>query len=147
MERCERHGVETRVTCSNCGTPICPRCMIDTAVGIKCPDCAAPPRSVSRALRRSLGRAWAAAVGSGLLTGVVFSFIRFPLFRSFITGLVVSEAVLRAGRRQTGGPFLAAGLVGALVGELTWATMLGFPAAALGIGLLFSLGVAYFRLR
>ena len=38
---CVNHPkVETRLTCSNCGDPICTRCMVTTAVGQKCPNCA-----------------------------------------------------------------------------------------------------------
>ena len=38
---CYRHpGRETAVSCSNCGRPICPDCMVYAAVGIKCPECA-----------------------------------------------------------------------------------------------------------
>lgn len=40
---CYRHpGRETRLSCSNCGKPICVECTIDTPVGQKCPECAAP---------------------------------------------------------------------------------------------------------
>ena len=38
---CVNHPkVETWLTCSSCGDPICPRCMVTTAVGQKCPRCA-----------------------------------------------------------------------------------------------------------
>jgi membrane associated rhomboid family serine protease len=38
---CYRHpDRETGVTCSECGRPICPDCMVFAAVGIKCPECA-----------------------------------------------------------------------------------------------------------
>jgi membrane associated rhomboid family serine protease len=37
---CYRHAnQETAVTCSACGRPICPDCMVFAAVGIKCPEC------------------------------------------------------------------------------------------------------------
>ena len=40
MDVCYRHpGRETRVSCSNCGRPICPECMTPTSVGMRCPDC------------------------------------------------------------------------------------------------------------
>src|ERR687894_1791992 len=42
---CYRHPRrETRVTCATCGRPICTECMRQTAVGIKCPEDARPPR-------------------------------------------------------------------------------------------------------
>jgi membrane associated rhomboid family serine protease len=41
MEVCYRHpGRETRVSCSACGRPICPDCMTQTPVGMRCPECA-----------------------------------------------------------------------------------------------------------
>lgn len=39
---CERHGSETRLTCVECGTPICPECLVRTEVGLRCERCAAP---------------------------------------------------------------------------------------------------------
>jgi membrane associated rhomboid family serine protease len=40
MAVCYRHpNRETRVSCSNCGKPICPDCMTATPVGMRCPDC------------------------------------------------------------------------------------------------------------
>lgn len=38
---CTYHpDVRTRLRCSKCGTPICPRCSVSTPVGFRCPDCA-----------------------------------------------------------------------------------------------------------
>src|SRR3712207_9004198 len=43
--RCYRHpDRETRVSCATCGRPICTECMVQTEVGIKCPDDARLPR-------------------------------------------------------------------------------------------------------
>jgi hypothetical protein len=145
MESCRRHGVETRVSCSNCGEPICPRCMVDTPVGMKCPSCAAPPPGVRRARRRGSIRATAAGAGAGALLGVLFAFLPIPFFRGFLMGLGVAEAVLRAGKRQTGGPFLAAGLVGVVAGQLVWTLLTGRPLFDLGS--LIAGVVVYFRLR
>ncbi|TQF04277.1 rhomboid family intramembrane serine protease [Kitasatospora acidiphila] len=40
LPRCYRHpDQETGVSCSRCGRPICPQCMIDASVGFHCPDC------------------------------------------------------------------------------------------------------------
>ncbi len=42
---CARHPeTETMLRCGRCNTPICPRCMVHGAVGIRCPDCAANPQ-------------------------------------------------------------------------------------------------------
>ena len=34
--KCERHGEATRLTCVECGKPICPKCAVRTEVGLKC---------------------------------------------------------------------------------------------------------------
>lgn len=40
LPRCYRHAdQETGVSCSRCGRPICPQCMIDASVGFHCPEC------------------------------------------------------------------------------------------------------------
>lgn len=46
---CYRHpGVETAVSCSDCGRPICPDCMTFGPVGIRCPECAGVPTGARR---------------------------------------------------------------------------------------------------
>jgi membrane associated rhomboid family serine protease len=55
---CYRHpNVETAVTCSNCGRPICTECMVFAAVGIKCPECAGQSAGVRRTATRVRTRA------------------------------------------------------------------------------------------
>lgn len=50
--RCRWHpDRETLISCSSCGTPICPDCARTSAVGMKCPDCAGGPRPGSVADR------------------------------------------------------------------------------------------------
>jgi membrane associated rhomboid family serine protease len=50
---CYRHPrAETAVSCSNCGRPICTDCMVFSAVGIKCPECAAQAPGVRKAATR-----------------------------------------------------------------------------------------------
>lgn len=36
---CARDATATQLTCAGCGTPICPRCLVRTPVGLKCPAC------------------------------------------------------------------------------------------------------------
>jgi len=66
---CPRDGITTRLTCVQCWTPICPSCLVRTAVGLKCPVCAPGP-TVFSVRRRGRGwMAWAAvAVTSAILT-------------------------------------------------------------------------------
>ncbi|MDQ3980985.1 MAG: LpqB family beta-propeller domain-containing protein [Actinomycetota bacterium] len=39
---CTRHGTTTRLRCAECGTPICPECLVKTDVGMKCIEHASP---------------------------------------------------------------------------------------------------------
>lgn len=38
VPECEAHRSPTRLTCAECGTPICPRCLVKTRVGLKCAE-------------------------------------------------------------------------------------------------------------
>jgi membrane associated rhomboid family serine protease len=50
---CYRHPrVETAVSCSECGRPICPDCMIFGPVGIRCPECAGVPTGAKKTVER-----------------------------------------------------------------------------------------------
>ena len=49
---CYRHpDRETGVTCSECGRPICPDCMVFAPVGIRCPDHSGQPQGAARMTR------------------------------------------------------------------------------------------------
>src|SRR5919199_1437278 len=48
--KCERHGELTRLTCVDCGKPICPKCAVRTEVGLKCEEDAAPAAIPEKAL-------------------------------------------------------------------------------------------------
>jgi hypothetical protein len=119
---------ETRLACSACGDPICTRCMRQSAVGQKCPDCAKVPRSA-----RALGKPvhYVKAVGGGLLTAALgavlfiqlLSVVRFgTLILSAAVGFAVGRVVSWGAQRQTQPPFpqiaagsAVAGIAGAFV--------------------------------
>src|SRR3954470_25053278 len=117
---CSNHpGVETRLQCSNCGRPICPRRMVPGSVAQKCPDGARqtgrargqPPGAV---LARSFGAAAVAGFAGGLL--LVAAGGRFGLLSAlygFLVGLAARKA---AGGRVHGllGATAAAGLIAGL---------------------------------
>src|SRR2546423_14204693 len=73
---CANHPkVETGVSCSSCGKPICPDCMVPAAVGIKCRECARQPRSARVTLHADKAvRAVLAAFGAGTAMGLVLAF-------------------------------------------------------------------------
>ena len=71
---CARHSkVESRLGCSKCGVLICPRCLVQTPVGARCPDCARvrslPTFQVGAA---TMARATGAGVVLAGVTGVVW---------------------------------------------------------------------------
>ncbi len=124
VPRCANHpSVETRVSCANCGKPICPDCMVQSPVGIKCADCARMPRSARVRLRpdraiRAVGAALAVTVAGGValasLATTGFGFFGFII--AYGVGRGGGELVLRAAGRfrgQTTGAIAAAGAFGA----------------------------------
>lgn len=54
---CYRHrDRETLVSCSNCERPICTSCMVQAAVGVRCPECAGRPTGAARLKPRAVAR-------------------------------------------------------------------------------------------
>jgi hypothetical protein len=116
---CVNHPkVATRLTCSSCGDPICPRCMVATPVGQKCPRCA---RQSGRAkgtpapvlLARGFGAGLASAAAGGfLLFAVPFGGLLLSLLYGFLVGLAVSLAARRRTHPRLGVAAAAAVLVG-----------------------------------
>ena len=106
---CVNHpSVETLVTCSACGDPICPDCMVHTPVSAKCPRCARMPKTAQvriqpeRMVLVAAAGLGAAAVGGyvfGLLVTSVSLFAFFALIAAFALGAGVGEAVSRASGR------------------------------------------------
>jgi membrane associated rhomboid family serine protease len=75
---CYRHPrAETAVSCSNCGRPICTDCMVFSAVGIKCPECAGTPTGAKKAATkvRAVGRASPYGVTEVLVGTLVLVFL------------------------------------------------------------------------
>lgn len=75
--KCEAHGESTRLTCVECAQPICPKCMVRTAVGLKCHPCA-QPAPVPLAARLRAQRGPLALVVAGLVA-VVAAVVLFLL--------------------------------------------------------------------
>lgn len=107
---CARHpGTETGLTCGRCGTPICPRCVVMTDVGGRCPECA-PARKLPQ-LEISpimLVRGSVAAAVAGLVVGALWGMLLpggfgfFSIFLGMGVGWAVSEPVSLATNRKAG---------------------------------------------
>ncbi len=103
---CARHpGVETGLRCGRCETPICPRCMVLSPVGARCPTCA-PLRRAPMYVVQS--RDLLAAAGVALVGGVIMGFIWATVGVWFSYGFFLL--------------FLGAGLGYAFTKMLDWAT-------------------------
>jgi hypothetical protein len=101
---CVNHPkVETRLTCSNCGDPICTRCMVATAVGQKCPRCAKQTgRAKGNPEPQLLARGFGAGVAVAAFGGIVLAVVPFAgLLLALAHGFVVGAAVRWAARRRT----------------------------------------------
>ncbi len=109
---CATHpNVETGLACGRCERFICPRCMIQTPVGSRCGDCARVRKSpVFDVTAKQYLVAIAAAVGFGIITGLVgavlrIEFGRFPFLTGILAagvGYLVGEVVSRAANRKRG---------------------------------------------
>jgi len=140
---CARHPkVETALRCASCGVPICPKCLVQTPVGMKCRDCAA---QVGRTLSApSLAEAVFVSV-MGLLFGAVagwgVEFLGFyVLLVAAAYGTFAGEMMLRAANRKRGLRIeLIAGIalaVGAVGGRMVVAALVvrgGGPHPASGV--------------
>ena len=93
---CADHpDVETRLRCSRCGRPICPRCGVRTPVGMRCPDCAGTRSSVAANPGRTLTAA-AAGLAVATVAGIGWGF--FPdwqFYWALLLGFGVVEAMVR----------------------------------------------------
>jgi hypothetical protein len=111
--RCAAHpDVETVLRCGKCGTPICPRCMVQTPVGARCPDCAKlyrlPTYRVSGSYYlRAIGTGLGMAIVTGLIWGVLDRFILYFFFGFFSLilaggiGYIIGEVISRAVNRKS----------------------------------------------
>ncbi|MEX1022973.1 MAG: hypothetical protein WD058_07475 [Dehalococcoidia bacterium] len=141
---CSRHPeVETALECGRCATPICPRCMVHTPGGIRCPDCARlrrPPMYELGPLDYAKALGVAAVLGPLMgFVGALFIPVRgfgglFLLLALFIgsgAGALVAEGIRRVTRGKRG---LGMGIVAALAlvsAHVTRVVLAGAPIDAL----------------
>lgn len=116
--RCARHpDTETNLRCGKCGTPICPKCMVQTPVGARCPDCARLTKIPTYRIPSSYYlRAAAAGLGSAIVTGLVWgtieTYLPFRFFSLIVAagiGYLIGEAISRAVNRKRGTTLAAIG--------------------------------------
>lgn len=133
---CARHPrVETYLRCGNCDTPICPRCLVQTPVGARCPTCAKvsklPTFNITPVFfARGMTAALVAGIGVGLIWGFLLDDLRFGFFAIFagiLLGSAMAEAVsLSANRRRGLGLQICAGL-GVVLAYLVYLAVVDTP--------------------
>src|SRR5919205_3605986 len=117
---CYRHpDRETRVSCATCGRPICTECMVQTEVGIKCPDDAKLPRGARAGVmkRDQIAKSFLAGIAVALLGAVIVYYVLSQvgfgrLILSALAGYGAGTLIHRAGGRNGGAPSMAAPGVG-----------------------------------
>jgi len=109
--KCAAHpGVETKLRCGKCGKPICPKCLVQTPVGARCPDCAKlyklpTYRVSSRYYLRAVGTALGMAIVCGVVWGVVGMFVPFFFINLLLgpgVGYAIGEVVSLSVNRKRG---------------------------------------------
>jgi len=107
---CQRHPqVETVLRCGRCETPICPKCVVFTDVGARCPTCA-PRRKLPQLelnpiyFLRGVGASATAGAAVGLAWGILFpdGLGFFTLIMGAGMGYVIGESVSLATNRKAG---------------------------------------------
>lgn len=131
VKHCAKHpAVETRLSCSSCETPICPKCMVMCDVGIKCPACV--NKTSSHMLQVGKKHLFAGGIGGfagGVLFGYLYPFLGFlpfsffgipvlSLLVSFAIGRGVGEGIQKFGGRKMGPTMAGVVTVTAIVGLL-----------------------------
>ncbi|HET6477555.1 MAG TPA: B-box zinc finger protein [Dehalococcoidales bacterium] len=160
--KCAAHPkVETNLRCGKCGKPICPKCMVQTPVGARCPECARlyklPTYRVSTLFYlRAAGTAFGMALVTGVIWGVVNQFIPFfylNLLLSAGVGYAIGEVVsLSVNRKRGRGLAVVAGTGVAISYLVSTLLFLGLPYGLFHIiidilSLVLGIFVAVTRLR
>jgi hypothetical protein len=134
--QCARHPeIETELACGRCEAAICPKCVVMTDVGARCPTCA-PTRKLPQF---EVGPIWvlrgaAAALIAGVALGTAWRILLagtlgfFSLLIAFAIGHAIAEAVSLATNRKAGPPLQIAAACGVAVAYVTRNLLLDIPA-------------------
>lgn len=118
-KKCTYHpNVLTRLRCSKCGTPICPRCAVETPVGFRCPSCAAV-RGLPTYQTSGTVLAKSIAIGAviGLAVGVVWGY--FPdwsFYLALVLGFGVAEGMAWTANYKRGSDLQMAAILCVVIG-------------------------------
>lgn len=167
LPHCARHPeVETGLSCGRCGTPICPRCMMHTPGGARCPDCGrGPTLPIYQVGTMDIVRATLVSAPLGALLGVLGAMllptssrlglllVLVGVFAGSAAGTLVAEAIMRVTRKR--GPMIQGIAIAALLTMAVVRLVLigGIDANVLardiagGLALVVAISAAFGRLR
>ncbi|MBI2829807.1 MAG: hypothetical protein HYX81_01465 [Chloroflexi bacterium] len=151
--KCAAHpDVETNLTCSKCGKPICPRCLVQTPVGARCPQCARLDKLPTYSMTRVYYlRAISAALGTAIFCGIIWALISVQLpflYFNFLlaagVGYAIAEVMSLSVNRKRGVPLAIIAGIAVIMSYLisvgrTWGLPWGLPFPMFMPGLLFDL--------
>jgi len=151
--RCATHPeVETSLRCGRCGRLICPKCLVQTPVGARCPDCARMKRLPTYEVSpRQYLIASGAGLGVAIVTGFAWAFIPlsgyFSLLIALVVGYAIGEVISRSVNRKRSLGLQVIGGISMVVSYVIY--YLFFPLFSLFpiIGLALGILIAVIRLR
>ena len=147
---CAEHGdTPTNLRCSRCEKPVCPRCMVQAPVGIRCREHGqgqkVPTYQISRGyLARGIGAGLAIGVAGGTTLALVVLPRAWPVpFGTMIVlggfGYLLGEGISRATNRKRGRPLVIVAVASILI-----ASGIIFYFTGLDLPMLFGTGVSIY---
>ncbi len=136
---CATHpSAETNLRCSKCGKPICPKCLVQTSVGARCPDCAKlyklPTFRIStQYYLRAGGTGLGMAVASGIVWAVARGFVPFFFLNLLLAagaGYAIGELISLSVNRKRG---IGLAVIGGIAVVISCLVSLWFVSLFFGI--------------
>ena len=109
--QCAKHpDVETNLACGKCGKPICPKCLVQTPVGMRCAECAGLKRLptyqvTSRYYLKAIGVGIGIAIACGVAWWAINLILPFYFLQFFVgagAGYAIGEVISLAVNRKRG---------------------------------------------
>ena len=150
---CAEHSeTATNLRCSRCDKLVCPECMVQAPVGIRCREHGQPTKLPTYDVSTGfVVRGVAAGVGIGVLGGVILGVVGaftdllyYPYVFTLAmvgVGYLVGEGISRATNKKRGQPLIIAAVVGVV---LAFLVVVAFAGLQLGLFDLLGLGIAIF---
>ncbi len=149
--RCATHPkVETNLRCAKCDKPICPLCMVQTPVGVRCRECAKLKRLPTYEVAfphylKAVGVGFGLAIVLGIAWGLLREILPFyfPFLLAAGVGYAIGEVVsLSVGRKRGLGLQVVAGVsvvLGYLVSNIRLSEGILIFSISFGYDLLYNL--------